>query len=448
MTFLGFVIVIVNAMAQVSGVSAFQIQSPVRAFSRASTSVPKLFYSVVNIAEDAPRDIEAMDEWASTCEVQRADGFQLTSTSDGIMDIDVSAMTSQDLPANTPVLFVPNNMILSSNQAMQELGRVEAAENQLHTLNASDQIRHFYLMLKILAEYEQGEDSPWYPWLNSLPRYYSNGASMTPFCYYCLPPLVASLAMQERSTFMYFDVKQVPFLSDETKANKDLIKWAFQIAYTRSFEADDGSGDLRIAPLIDMFNHGTDTEIAISYDDEGNCYAQTTVDVPAGSPLRMSYGDPTNPSYLLARYGFLDESSPATFCKIMIPHKNSQLEDMGYAHNRMLFYKETGDVSPEVFDVLLYQILGASNVKTRKQFYDAHMNDDYDTKQALHEQFWPETSAKLLEHVDTFLNELDELTAKSYGKDFYEHPRLPLILKHNEFVRSTFIAVRDRYFPN
>ena len=436
MKLLGLLIVIL-----VSGVWAFQLQSPATGWNGRAFS--KLF-SVVNIDENAPRDMQSMDEWATMYGIERAPGFQLT-TNDGL---DWSVMTDQDIPANSEVLFVPSQLILSSDRAVQELGRVEAAENLLSSLNASHQLRHFYLMLKILVEYERGDQSPWFEWLNSLPRYFSNGASMTPFCYYCLPPLVASLAMEERATFVYFDsaVKQVPFLSDQTKGNKDVCKWAFQIAYTRSFEANDGSGDLRIAPMIDMFNHGTETEIAIVYDDQGNCYAQTTKDVPAGSPLRMSYGDPTNPSYLLARYGFLDETSPATFCKIIIPHKNSQLEDMGYAHNRMLFYKDTGEVSEEVWDVLLYQLLGESNVATRRDFYNAHMNGDYETKEWLHDQFWPETSAKLKNHIDTFLEELDKLSAKAVGKDFNEHPRLPLILKHNEFVKDTFSAVRARYF--
>jgi len=383
-----------------------------------------------------------MEEWAAACGVQRADGFQLTSE-DGV---DVSVMTTQDLAAESPVLFVPGEMILSSSRAVQEFGRLEAAEKLINGLNVSDQIRQFYLMLKILFEYEKGEESPWFPWLNSLPRYFSNGAAMTTFCYECLPPLVASLAMEERSNLMRMDVIKVPFLSEETKRNKDLIKWAFQIVYTRSFEVNDAPGDLRIVPMADMFNHGTDTEVALVYDDNGNCYARTTRDVPAGSPLRMSYGDPTNPSFLLARYGFVDESSPATFCKIMIPHINSQLKDIGYAHNRMLFYKDSGEVSEEVWDVLLFQILSSSNAARRREFYKAHINGDYETKQAFHQDFWPETSAKLKEHLDTFLRQLDELSAKVYGKNRNEHPRLPLIVKHNEFVRNTFLKVRDRYF--
>jgi hypothetical protein len=45
------------------------------------------------------------------------------------------------------------------------------------------------------VEYEKGVESPWFHWLNALPRYFSNAVSMTPFCCRCLPLLMASLAM-------------------------------------------------------------------------------------------------------------------------------------------------------------------------------------------------------------------------------------------------------------
>ena len=74
------------------------------------------------------------------------------------------------------------------------------------------------------------------------------------------------------------------------------------------------------------------------------------------------------------------------------------------------------------------------------------MNGDDATKQSIHEQYYAETSAKLLEHIDSFLLQLDELSGKAYGRDVKDHPRLPLILRHNQFVKETFLAVRSRYF--
>lgn len=248
-------------------------------------------------------------------------------------------------------------MILSSNKAAAELRTddMEDAEKLLKSLNAEDEIRQFYLMIKVLLELEKGQDSPWFPWFNSLPRYYTNAASMTPFCYNCFQSLMRKLAMEERATMNHLttSVKKCPYLSVETKGNAELLVFAYQIVYTRAFEAPDGSGDLKLLPMADYFNHGTQTELEMMYDQDGNFFCQTSYDVPAGTPLRMSYGDPTNPSFLFARYGFLDQTAPVVFCKLFPPHINQDMIEPGYAQNRMLFGKD-GSISPEVFDILLY----------------------------------------------------------------------------------------------
>jgi len=425
-------------------ISAFHSIQPPPLFTRTK------LYSTVNIAENAPRDVRTMEEWAGSYGVERAEGLQLTS--DDEYGRDIYAMTTQDLPSNSPVIFVPEEMILSSNKAIEELryDEMEGAEKLLYSVNAGDELRHYYLMLKILVEYEKGEDSPWFCWINSLPRYYSNAASMTPFCYQCLPSLMRKLAVEERAKLnRLMMVKKVQhLLSIETIGNHDLWTWAYQIVYTRAVESNDGSGDLRLVPFGDYFNHGsTCTEIEATYDEAGNYFAQTTYDIPAGSPLRMSYGDPTNPSFLFARYGFLDESSPSTFCKIFPPHINADMKELGYAQNRMLFYKDTGDVSEEVWDILLYQHLSSTKIGDRRALMKAHKENDYETKQYLHQQYYENTSALLLEHLNTFLETLNRLSNKSHGMDVNEHPRLPLILRHNEFVKETFLRVRYRYFP-
>lgn len=269
--------------------------------------------------------------------------------------------------------------------------------------------------------------------------------SITDFCYECLPPLVYRYARAERVKFDNFcnALNQVNIISPDTKENTELLKWAFNVVQTRSWG---GPEEKVIVPMIDMFNHATDPDIAVGYDDEGNCVAYTTKNVEAGSPLTMSYGDPTNPSLLFAIYGFLDETSPATFCKITNIQPNEELRNLGFDFSRMLFYKETGDVSEEVWDIMLYQVLN-KNKADQQAFYNAHMNGDADTKSAIHQHYFAETSTALKNHVDSFLMQLDELSAKSEGKDWNEHPRLPLILKHNEFVKNTFLTVKSRLDP-
>ncbi|KAL3902941.1 MAG: hypothetical protein SGARI_005605 [Bacillariaceae sp.] len=194
-----------------------------------------------------------------------------------------------------------------------------------------------------------------------------------------------------------------------------------------------------------MLNHGSvDPNVEVQFDGEGNCYALANQNIRAQSSLRISYGDPTNPSHLFARYGFMDESAPATFCKIMISNPSQELKDMGYDPSRMLFFKDSGDVSQEVWDVLLYQILGDIDPSQQQELYQAHTTGDFDTKQAIQNQYHPQTSNALLNHIDSFVNQLDQLSRKTEGRDPAVHPRLPLIRRHNDFVRESFLTVRQR----
>ena len=106
-----------------------------------------------------------------------------------------------------------------------------------------------------------------------------------------------------------------------------------------------------------------------------------------------------------------------------------------------LFYEK------EVYDVLLYQILSDKSPAEKKEFYTACINGDQATKSAYHQQYLGETMSKLKKHVDDFLKNLDELQEKASTKDVNAHPRLPLILAHNDFVRQTFLRVKEQVDP-
>ena len=253
--------------------------------------------AMINIDESFPRDFATFEEWSMNCGIQKAPGVELTSTQDGL---DVQFMTTQDLPTNTPILFVPNGPILSSHQIHQEEigdgrgetidGRPMNAKTLLNQLGQPDQFPRFCLFLKLIMEYEKGVDSPWFPWLNSLPRYFTNGASMTEFCFTCLPPLAAKLSQEERTRCNVFQqtLRQVygNLVSEESKNNIELMRWAYNVVYTRCRVR---KGEPIIIPMADYFNHATKTNAIIKYDDEGSCYTYTTADVPAGSLLTISY---------------------------------------------------------------------------------------------------------------------------------------------------------------
>jgi len=257
-------------MTSVVAVSAFQVQVQLSSVvsrqdhGKLTLSASTSALNTIDIDESTPRDIPAMDEWTTACGVQRAEGFQLTVASNDNEPMDVGVVTSENIPANSPVLCVPNNMILSAAQARQELGAsTSTVEELFRTVYELDQLPYWYLFAKVLLEYQNGYESAWYPWLNSLPRYYSNGASMTHICCSeCLPPFVGQLALKERTRFSQFvrALKYVDFLSEDIKENRQLCKWAFAVVNTRSFDDTiangSGGGDIKLVPMADMVSTG------------------------------------------------------------------------------------------------------------------------------------------------------------------------------------------------
>lgn len=400
-----------------------------------SFSFQALPKGIINLSSSTERDVYTMVDWASQYGVQQYPGLGVY-TEDGK---DYYAATESDIPAGASVVCVPSELVISSSKVAEEFGgSLYDAEQRLIRGGLEAKIPLFRLYIKILYELQLGQDSVYYTYFNSLPRSYNTGASMTFACFDCLPPYAAWLALQERQTSVNFQkaAKLCP-INEEITENICALKWAYNVALTRSVE---WYGERMIAPMADIFNHGLETEVEVGFDEQGNCIATAITDVAAGSPLRMSYGDSRNPSPLFASYGFLDESAPATFCKLM--DTKIEMEELGYTYSDLLFYKDTGEISPEVYDTVLYSILKKNDLDQANAFYQAVVGGDEDTKAQYHGSYWEYTKDELRRHVDGTLKDLSKWSAKAQSYDLNTHPRVPLILHHNEFVKQTFWNVK------
>mmetsp|Transcript_23437 Transcript_23437/g.31085 ORF Transcript_23437/g.31085 Transcript_23437/m.31085 type:complete len:464 (-) Transcript_23437:276-1667(-) len=428
--------------------------TPQRAQSKGATCMvyssmtSPAYGSFVQLEQSAERDVGAFQEWAFSCGVEMGNGFYLAQTEiDGKEDW--YSATSEGGAEGEQVLYIPGGMILSAANIAAEfdgyadaaVGIVEYEEGMQHL------IPQFYLFLKVLMEYEQGVDSPYFAWLNSLPRQWNTAVSMDTFCMSCLPPYIRGLCQTERDQCATFKEALQPFeyLSPDTKANDSLLAFAYNVVFTRSFPTDDGSGDTRIAPMADMLNHGYPDNASLMYDPQSmDAYVILKDNVEPGEPLTISYGQPTNPSRFLATYGFLNEA-PATYCKILFTNPSQELIDVGYSPELMLFYTD-GTVAQPVWDVLLYSRLEkrAELSHVAQAFYQAHMTGDEDTKNAIHAQYQRDTCNALLRHLNHIIIEIEDLKVKMYSiKDASNHPRLPLLTRHHDMVIETFKNVRE-----
>jgi hypothetical protein len=203
--------------------------------------------TLVNLSPAVDRgDVYAMSGWAANVGgVQQATGVQLASY-DGC---DYFQATQSDIRAGTCVTYVPSDLVISSSRAQREFGRtLSSCERRLTKAGVSpDAVPRFRVFFKILAEYEKGDQSPWFPWLDSLPKSYNNGASMTHDCFDILPPYAAYCAMVDRLQLLNFQ-KAVRPLGGPSEApfgpnvleDEEVLKWAYNVARTRSIVVDGG----------------------------------------------------------------------------------------------------------------------------------------------------------------------------------------------------------------
>jgi hypothetical protein len=410
-----------------------------------NTLLVKGFSSSISVERTATREIYPFQEWAAQCGVQADNGFCLAEQ---IVDgnEDWYAATSTGGYAGARVLTVPNEMIMSSARIAQDYqGYVEPAFQVLEQKRMRHLFPQFYLFLKVLVELEQGENSPYYPWMASLPRKFNTGVAMDEFCLSCLPPFVRSLCQIKRNHLEVFReaLQAFEYVSPQAKQDEELAKFVFNVVFSRSWSA--GPGDCQIVPVADMLNHGNPANVAVSYDSDGNCEVNLLRDVAPGETLHISYGKSTNPSWFMANYGFLNDEAPATFCKILAANPSQELIDVGYDTDKLLFYKDNGGITQEVWDVMLYSRLErkAELEADRRAFHQAHMSGDQDTKAVIHNKYLNKTCRALQRHVNGILAEVADLAVKMNSFDYSAHPRLPLIKKHNDMVTETFLTVKQ-----
>ena len=410
-----------------------------------TTTTTRLF-AVLSVDETTPRTYDNFAAWANHYGLNISPSFSLTEATERDWSVVVAGATGAK--KGDELLHVPQMLILSSKRAEEEdfpkgIGAITQFFDQK---GAKDLVPQFFLFLKVLKEYELGHESPYFPWLDAMPRKFTTAVCFDDFEMQCLPAFVGSLARLDRINFGTFTealqrVVDPDYISQTTKADAMAIKWAFNIVFTRCWSSR--PDEVQIVPFADMFNHASTANVQVKYDVEGNCKVVLTKDVQPGDALNLSYGTATNPSRFLATFGFLDQSPPATFCKIMTARPSKELINLGYDFSRMVFYVEDGAIAEEVWDVILYTLL-ENRPEERRRFYHAHMTQDRQTKVMMQAQYLTETISALLLHVEKTVVELSDLADKMQAEGPNGHANLAMIWYHNEFVKDTFLKVKTR----
>ena len=92
----------------------------------------------------------------------------------------------------------------------------------------------------------------------------------------------------------------------------------------------------------------------------------------------------------------------------------------------------------QVWDLFLYQILATNDPGAAEQYYVAMKSGDEATRQQYQDQYFQYTLDSMKQHVYSILEDVDTMNAKAQTFDLNTHPRVPVILAHNNLVRDTF----------
>lgn len=154
------------------------------------------------------------------------------------------------------------------------------------------------------------------------------------------------LSLSRAHHLQFISLQSIHTNTNVINSNIQYIIQAYNVALTRFQEVWVPSRAKLIAPMADMLNHSAEPNCEITFDDMGNCQVTAMYDIPAGMPLTISYGDPTNPTPIFAQFGFLPADCTTLFCKAM--HLESYIKELGIDFKDLLIQVETGEIAPKV----------------------------------------------------------------------------------------------------
>ena len=222
------------------------------AASKSSSSLSATVAYKVDVTEAAPRNGYSFMEWAGHYGIQ-PENFQLQPIEG---DVNWGAVATQPARAGQRALFVPSMLRMFTPNIMQQefpnLGPMIQQRIDSKSRNGDiDLVNHFYLFLKVLKEYDLGTESPYYAWLDALPRKFNTAVNFRDVETDCLPPFVKFLSKRDQNNYSLFarTLKELPTpgISDATKNNMDITKWAFNVVFTRARES---FGAAEIIPYV------------------------------------------------------------------------------------------------------------------------------------------------------------------------------------------------------
>lgn len=386
----------------------------------------------------------SLQNWALDKGVQLAEGVKLVDN--GLGDWGVGLSENHTQVAETPIMTVPKDLVLSS--ADPKLQKLRS------TISESMAPMEYYvpeclLMIKVLWEKAQADDSTWSTWLETLPQDFNTGIYLDTLERSHVERMAPDFLKQQdlqwtacqRALQEAFGKKLLPnelqdFL-EEAGDIEDLTKWAFSVIFTRSWRAPSGS-EATLVPLGDMFNHDSVmANVAPNILDDGSVRMTVKQDVAEGSPLFLSYGMGVFPARFLVNFGFWDRSADFMDANLTIP------EEFPIDRSQLVASTRTGGITEDVWNLGIYKLLQKRDPTIAETLAVAQQGQDDAAIQEICSQYDLEGAMYLRLHALKIIGETYP-DMDIAPENMSESPRrFGMIARYNNGMRESWMRVAE-----
>ena len=364
--------------------------SPSIVFARSKDTDDALRLEKILMEQDDNRKVPSLQEWAVSQGISIADGVELVNN--GMGDWGVGLTGAETINNNSTtyrkgsaIMTIPKGLILSSSD-IDDVGLIESITASMTKANLNYFVPECLLVLRVLQECSLGASSPWYPWLESLPKSFDTGLYLNELEASHVQRLAPDFLRQQQLQFracqiaIQSTVQSMPMYNEvaaylkKSPEDDDIIRWAFSVVFTRSWRSQQSSEDIATAtlvPLGDMFNHA-DGEYAtiipnmIEKSKEEQIVMTLSKDTMAGTNLHLSYGLTTHPGRFLVVFGFWDRSAPFMDANLTVPDAYKVNDP-----SQLVVSTRNGGITQEVLDLATFRFLQQSKPEEAKRWIEA-----------------------------------------------------------------------------
>lgn len=393
---------------------------------------------------DDKRNVPSLQDWAMEQGVTLANGVKLVDN--GLGDWGVGLSENHTHIAQTPIMTVPKNLVLSSADPQLE-DLIPSIVVTMSETSMEYYVPECILMISILLEKAKGENSLWQPYLETLPKSFNTGIYLDSLEKSHVERFASEFLQQQERQFTAClkaiqECKNKKILPKEliTKLdlegkNNDLLKWVFSVVFTRSWRSPTGQ-EANLVPLGDMFNHDSEmANVVPNILNDGSIQMSLKEDVSEGSPLFLSYGMGTIPARFLVTFGFWDRSTPFMDANLTIP------EEFSVDRSQLVVSTKNGGIAEEVWNLAIYHVLKERDPESANHFATAYRNQDTTTLDQICTKWELEGAMYLRLHALKIVGETYP-DMDIAPENLSESPRrYGMIARYNNGMRESWIKV-------